>query len=83
MNWKTLVVFICVQTVGVWCIYSSSGHADIRLAIGWWLLLLPGAFTALFVPFGWGFPSTIVAAVCTNAIIWYSITRGMQALKRR
>jgi len=82
MNWKTLAAFICIQAAGVWCVYSSTGQADFRLMIGWWVLLLPGSFVALLVPFNWGVNATIVVTVSANAIIWYSVTRAVRRLKR-
>jgi hypothetical protein len=83
MYWKALAAFICIQTAGAWCICTSTGHADLRVFIGWWLLLLPGSFVALFVPFGWGFYMTIGSAVSVNAILWYTMGRAVWALRRK
>jgi hypothetical protein len=77
MNWKLLVVFLCVQATGVACVFL-----DYRLAIGWWLLLFPGSFVVfLFHPFGGLGASIVAVAVSANAIIWYALTRLVNLLK--
>jgi hypothetical protein len=83
MNWKAWLAFFCIQATGAWCVYSSIGHRDIKLLIGWWLLLFPGTFAALAVPLSWGIHATVAVAVSANAVAWFSTFRAVRFLYRR
>lgn len=71
-SWVAAVVLggCAEQALGAWCIYSSSGHADVKLLLGWWVLLMPGTLIGAAVTSTYAVDQQVVIAAASNVAVW-------------